>query len=68
LASIHQEFTKLKLPLELHGTVDKTLAQQFEYSGLHRQQKRHLVTTLRALTETSRKKERGGKKKEEKKK
>lgn len=37
LASIHQKFTKLKLQLEPHGIVDKTLAQQFEYSGLHRQ-------------------------------
>ena len=46
------EVTKLKLQLELHCTVDKTLAQQFEYSGLHRQQKRDLVSTLRALTET----------------
>jgi hypothetical protein len=48
---IHHEVIKLKLQQELRGAVDKTLAQLFESSGLHRQQKRHLVSTLRALTE-----------------
>ena len=48
---IHQEVTKLKLQQELHGAVVKTRAQHFESFGLHKQQKRHLVNALRALTE-----------------